>query len=295
MKRTVFFASALMLMTACGSNQQELVIGDPVYVGEKSVVEVSEPGTPNCPTYVVVNNPEVDLAAFPVDAEGFHVLFNGNEKMQGWRGYGKDNIPSRWSVEDGCIKFTGSGGGEAQTGEGGDLLFAHKFKNFILEMEWKVSKGGNSGIFYLAQEIKNANGNYEPMYLSAPECQVLDNVNHPDAMLGKDGNRQSSSLYDMIPAKPQNSNPAEEWNKVRIMVYKGTVVHTQNGENVVEYHLWTPQWTDMLQASKFSAERWPMGFELLNNCGGENHEGYIGIQDHGDNVWYRNIRVKVLE
>ena len=114
-------------------------------------------------------------------------------------------------------------------------------------------------------------------------------------MLGKDGNRQSSSLYDMIPAKPQNSNPAEEWNKVRIMVYKGTVVHTQNDENVVEYHLWTPQWTDMLQASKFSAERWPMGFELLNNCGGENREGYIGIQDHGDNVWYRNIRVKVLE
>ena len=253
------------------------------------------PTTPNCPEYVVVNRPQVKLEDFPMDADGFYVIFNGNEKMQGWRGYGKDNIPSRWSVEDGCIKFTGSGGGEAQTGEGGDLLFAHKFKNFILEMEWKVSKGGNSGIFYLAQEIKNANGNYEPMYLSAPECQVLDNVNHPDAMLGKDGNRQSSSLYDMIPAKPQNSNPAEEWNKVRIMVYKGTVVHTQNDENVVEYHLWTPQWTDMLQASKFSAERWPMGFELLNNCGGENREGYIGIQDHGDNVWYRNIRVKVLE
>jgi hypothetical protein len=244
---------------------------------------------------VVVNNPQVDLAAFPVDAEGFHVIFNGNEKMQGWRGYGKDHIPARWSVEEGCIKFAGSGGGEAQTGEGGDLIFAHKFKNFVLEMEWKVSKGGNSGIFYLAQEVKNAEGKWQPIYISAPECQVLDNVNHPDAMLGKDGNRQSSSLYDMIPAKPQNSNPAEEWNKVRIMVYKGTVVHTQNGENVVEYHLWTPQWTEMLQASKFSAEKWPIGFELLNNCGGENHEGYIGIQDHGDDVWYRNIRVKVLD
>ena len=154
-------------------------------------------------------------------------------------------------------------------------------------------------------------------FQQAPECQVLDNVNHPDAMLGKDGNRQSSSLYDMIPAKPQNSNPAEEWNKVRIMVYKGTVVHTQNGENVVEYHLWTPQWTDMLQASKFSAERWPMGFELLNNCGGENLYTDVTIpniitmvlntditltvlttavvKDHGDDVWYRNIRVKVLE
>ena len=287
MKRTFVFGAALAAMVACGGPKaQELVIGEVTYVGEPTEVAMT-PTTPNCPDYVVVNN--------PVDAEGFHVIFNGNEQMQGWRGYGKDHIPSRWTVEDGCIKFAGSGGGEAQTGEGGDLIFTHKFKNFILEMEWKVSKGGNSGIFYLAQEIKDANGKWQPIYISAPECQVLDNVNHPDAMLGKDGNRQSSSLYDMIPAKPQNSNPAEEWNKVRIMVYKGTVVHTQNGENVVEYHLWTPQWTEMLQASKFSAERWPIGFELLNNCGGENREGYIGIQDHGDDVWYRNIRVKVLE
>jgi len=295
MKKIFVFAAAVAALMACGGPKaQDLVIGEVTYTGETTEVAMT-PVTPNCPEYVVVNKPQVNLEDFPMDSEGFYVIFNGNEKMQGWRGYGKDGIPSRWSVEDGCIKFAGSGGGEAQTGEGGDLMFAHKFKNFILEMEWKVSKGGNSGIFYLAQEIKNAGGNYEPMYLSAPECQVLDNVNHPDAMLGKDGNRQSSSLYDMIPAKPQNANPAEEWNKVRIMVYKGTVVHTQNGENVVEYHLWTPQWTDMLQASKFSAERWPLGFELLNNCGGENREGYIGVQDHGDNVWYRNIRVKVLE
>ena len=295
MKKSFVFGAALAALVACGGPKaQDLVIGEVTYVGEATEVAMT-PTTPNCPDYVVVNNPQVDLAAFPVDAEGFHVIFNGNEKMQGWRGYGKDYIPARWSVEEGCIKFAGSGGGEAQTGEGGDLIFAHKFKNFVLEMEWKVSKGGNSGIFYLAQEVKNAEGKWQPIYISAPECQVLDNVNHPDAMLGKDGNRQSSSLYDMIPAKPQNSNPAEEWNKVRIMVYKGTVVHTQNGENVVEYHLWTPQWTEMLQASKFSAEKWPIGFELLNNCGGENHEGYIGIQDHGDDVWYRNIRVKVLE
>jgi len=124
---------------------------------------------------------------------------------------------------------------------------------------------------------------------------VLDNANHPDAMLGIDGNRQSASLYDMIPAKPQNQKPYGEWNTAKIMVYKGTVVHGQNGANVVEYHLWTPQWTDMLQASKFSQEKWPLAFELLNNCGGENHEGYIGLQDHGDDVWYRNIRVKVLD
>ena len=190
-------------------------------------------------------------------------------------------------------------GGEAQDGDGGDLIFAHKFKNFELEMEWKVSKGGNSGIFYLAQEVtskdKDGNDVLEPIYISAPEYQVLDNDNHPDAKLGKDNNRQSASLYDMIPAVPQNAKPFGEWNKAKIMVYKGTVVHGQNDENVLEYHLWTKQWTDLLQASKFSQDKWPLAFELLNNCGGENHEGFIGMQDHGDDVWFRNIRVKVLD
>ena len=103
-------------------------------------------------------------------------------------------------------------------------------------------KGSNSGILYLAQEVtskdKDGNDVLEPIYISAPEYQILDNANHPDAKLGKDNNRQSASLYDMIPAVPQNSKPFGEWNKAKIMVYKGTVVHGQNDENVLEYHLW---------------------------------------------------------
>ncbi|MFV0392534.1 MAG: DUF1080 domain-containing protein [Paludibacteraceae bacterium] len=250
------------------------------------------------PAFTVVENSQVDLAQFPTDADGYITIFNG-KNFTGWRGYGKDNVPGKWVIEDGAIKFNGSGGGEAQEGEGGDLIFSHKFKNFELELEWKVSKGGNSGIFYLAQEIsttdENGNVRMEPIYISSPEYQVLDNANHPDAKLGKDNNRQSASLYDMIPAVPQNQKPFGEWNKAKIMVYKGTVVHGQNDENVVEYHLWTQQWTDMLQASKFSQEKWPLAFELLNNCGGTNREGYIGLQDHGDDVWYRNIKIKVLD
>lgn len=282
------------VVASCGSKTKapaEIVFEQ----GETVETKVANEGAPE---YIRVDKPQVDLASVPVDKDGYYVLFDG-VTLNGWRGYGKDNVPSRWTVEDGAIKFSGTGTGEGQTGEGGDLIFARKFKNFILELEWKVSKGGNSGIFYLAQEVKtvreDGSEKYEPIYISSPEYQVLDNANHPDALLGVDGNRQSASLYDMIPAKPQNQNPYGEWNKARIMVYKGTVVHGQNDANVVEYHLWTDQWTQMLQASKFSQEKWPLAFELLNNCGGEAHEGYFGLQDHGDDVWYRNIRIKVME
>ncbi len=282
-KALLIIAGAAMILTlaiSCG--------------GKKKAAEPADNGKP---VYTIADGPNIDLSQVPQDKDGYYILFDG-KTFNGWRGYGKDRVPSKWTIEDGCIKFNGTGGGEAQQGDGGDLIFAHKFKNFEFELEWKVSKGANSGIFYLAQEVtteKDGETRYEPIYISCPEYQVLDNENHPDAKLGKDGNRQSASLYDMIPAKPQNSKPFGEWNKAKILVYQGTVVHYQNDENVLEYHLWTQKWTDMLQASKFSEEAWPLAFELLNNCGGENHEGYIGFQDHGDVVWFRNIRLKVLD
>ena len=123
--------------------------------------------------------------------------------------------------------------------------------------------------------------------------QVLDNENHPDAKLGVDGNRRSASLYDILPARPQNAKPFGEWNTGAIRVRKGRVTHFQNGEPVVEYRLWTQDWTDLLNGSKFAQERWPVAFELFNNLGGDAHEGYIGFQDHGDVVYFRNIRIKV--
>lgn len=228
-------------------------------------------------------------AAATTEDEGWVTIFDGTS-MDGWRGYDKTTVPAAWTIEDGALKINGTGAGEAGSKDGGDLIYDKKFGNFELELEWKVSKGGNSGIFYLAQEVPG-----EPIYISAPEYQVLDNENHPDAKLGVDGNRQSASLYDMIPAKPQNAKPFGEWNKAKIMVYKGTVVHYLNDVPVVEYHLWTPQWTELIDKSKFSKDKWPLAYELLINAGGENKEGYIGLQDHGDDVWFRNIRIKELE
>jgi hypothetical protein len=212
---------------------------------------------------------------------GWQLLFDG-ATSNGWRGYNKTEFPSGWQVVDGTLHCVGTGTGEAGAENGGDIIFDKKFKNFHLKVEWKIGTGGNSGIFYLGQEVPEW-----PIWKTAPEMQVLDNANHPDAMLGKDGNRQAGSLYDLIPAKPQNSKPAGEWNTAEIICYKGTVVHKQNGETVLEYHLWTDDWKNMVANSKFP--------ELNPDWANVAAEGYIAFQDHGDDVWYRNVKIKELK
>lgn len=297
MKKVIYYALSCLFLSSmlisCGGEKKK------AENNENTEVEAETKSTESkAPEYKILDNPQVNLSDYKGDKDGYIVLFDGKD-MKGWRGYGKDHVPKKWTIDDSAIRFNGTGGGEAQDNDGGDLIFAHKFNNFELELEYKVAKGSNSGIFILAQEVeskdpKTGEMRLEPIYISSPEAQVLDDANHPDAKLGKNNNRMSMSLYDMIPAKPQNAKPFGQWNKAKIMVYKGTVIYGQNDENVVEYHLWTPQWTEMLQASKFSQDKWPLAFELLNNVGGDKREGYIGLQDHGDDVWFRNIRVKVL-
>jgi len=211
--------------------------------------------------------------------EGYVPLFDG-KTTNGWRGYGGDKFPEKgWVIEDGTLHVLGSGKGEA--GGGGDIITVKKYKNFELSLEWKVSEGGNSGIFYLAQEKPD-----QPIWKSAPEMQILDNERHPDAKLGVAGNRAAGSLYDLIPGDMKVVKPAGEWNHVKVMVYKGTVVHWMNGKNVLEYHLWTSDWKEMVGKSKF--KDYP---DFVNPA----EEGYIGLQDHGDDVWFRNIKIKELE
>jgi hypothetical protein len=215
------------------------------------------------------------------DTEGWEILFDGTSTDK-WKSYCGDGFPSGgWVIEDGALKVLGSGRGEA--GSGGDIITREKYGNFELSLEWKVSEGGNSGIFYLAQE--KCGENRQPIWQSAPEMQILDNERHLDARLGVDGNRQAGSLYDLIPAKPQNARPAGQWNQASVIVYRGTVVHNQNGQNVLEYHLWTDKWNDMVKNSKFAEHP-----DFVKPA----EEGHIGLQDHGDDVWFRNIRIKRL-
>jgi len=295
MKKVSYFLSVVLAgaLVACGGGSKELACPNESvpYVVKTTENVVPADSVKNTPGYTILDKSQVDLSAFPKDADGAIILFCG-KSLYGWRGYNMDTVPARWSIDSCALKILGNGLGEAQSKDGGDLIFAHKFKNFKLTFDWKVSKGANSGVFILAQEIKG-----EPIYISSPEYQILDNVNHADAKAGENGNRQSASLYDMIPANPQNSKPFGEWNTGAIEVYQGSVFYYQNGKKVVEYHLWTPQWTKMLQNSKFKegSTDFPLAFGLLNNCGGDNHEGYIGFQDHGSDVWFKNIKIKITD
>jgi len=207
--------------------------------------------------------------------EGWKLLFDG-ETTDGWRGYNRDSFPEKgWQVSDGMLSVLSGGGG-------GDIITEEVYGDFILKLEWRVEKGGNSGIFYHALEQPE-----EAIYWSAPEIQILDNEHHPDANQGENGNRQATSLYDLIPAKPQNANPFGEWNRIRIVVRDNGahVEHWMNGEKVVEYERWTDEWYEMVRNSKFNSHP-----EF-----GAAHEGYIGLQDHGNRVDFRNLKIRELD
>ncbi len=255
-------ASVLLSATACNSGTKKAEEA----TDEKSA-QVEEPAADNT------------LTAAEKEA-GWVLLFNG-ETPEGWRGVNKDHFPTGWQVVDGTLMCKGSGEGEAGAEDGGDILYDQKFKNFQLKLEWKISEGGNSGIFYLGEEVEDW-----PIYKTAPVFFFFFFFRHPDAMLGKDGNRMAGSLYDLIPAKPQNAKPAGEWNSVEIICYQGTVVHKQNGEVVVEYHLWTDDWNALVADSKFPG--------LNEDWANVPKEGYIALQDHGNDVWFKNIKIKEM-
>ncbi|MEI6138908.1 MAG: DUF1080 domain-containing protein [Mariniphaga sp.] len=215
-------------------------------------------------------------------AQGWELLFNGTDST-GWRGYNKGNFPVAWCIENGTLRCKNQESrGEAGKADGGDIVYSKKiYSNFDLRLEWKISEAGNSGIFYLGREVPGW-----PIYKSALEMQILDNEKNDDASRGKDGNRKAGSLYDLIPANPQNTKPAGNWNSVEIIVLEGKVAHRQNGKTVLEYELWTPAWKALVENSKFPG----MNPEWENIA----KEGVIGLQDHGNDVWFRNIKIREL-
>ncbi len=197
-------------------------------------------------------------------------LFNG-KTLDGWHSYLQEKVNPQWTVENGVIALTGKGGK--------DLLTDQLFENFELELEWKISEGGNSGVMFHVHE--------DPKYKSAdvtgPEMQVLDNERHPNAKQGP--KRTAGSLFDMVaPADPGVYKPAGQWNKIRIVVSRKHVQYYMNGKKIVEYVIDSPEWVEMLEKSKYKG--WE-GYARYD-------KGAIALQDHGDKVWFKNIRIKTL-
>jgi hypothetical protein len=209
---------------------------------------------------------------------GWTLLFNGKD-FTGWRQCNGTAMPANWIIEDNAMKvFTGAGK-KPGSGSNGDIIYAvKKFKNFELSIDWRTSEMGNSGIFYYVREVPG-----QPIYYAAPEVQVLDNVKATDNKLAS---HLAGSLYDMLAADPKTVKPAGEWNNIVIKIVDGKVTHVQNGVKVCEYELWTPKWDEMVANSKFKT--FP-GFTE-----GIAKEGYIGLQDHGYPIWFRNIKIREL-
>jgi len=209
---------------------------------------------------------------------GWVLLFNGKD-FTGWRQYNEAAMPKNWEIEDNAMKvFLGEGRAEGQ-GANGDIIYGEKkFKNFELSIDWKASKMANSGIFYNVREIPG-----RPIYYAAPEIQILDN---DDATDNRIASHLAGSLYDMIAADPKTVNPAGQWNTIVVKVQNGKVTHTQNGVKVVEYTLWTPEWDELVENSKFK--------DFPGFIEGISEEGFIGLQDHGYTVWFRNIKIREL-
>ncbi|MCC6288042.1 MAG: DUF1080 domain-containing protein [Chitinophagaceae bacterium] len=203
---------------------------------------------------------------------GWKLLFDG-ATTNGWHSYGKTALGEAWNVQDGTLHLGQHEGEEA----GGDATTADEYGDFELKLDWKISPNGNSGVIFLVNESPE----YERSYLTGPEMQVLDNNGHPDAKIIK---HRAGDLYDLITSKPENVKPAGEWNSITIKLKNGKLELWQNGANVVSTTIGDEAWNTLVAGSKFKNMA---AFAKAK-------QGHIVLQDHGNEVWYKNIKIRKL-
>jgi len=207
------------------------------------------------------------------DSKGFTKLFDGTTTT-GWHTYGKTTVGNKWRVEDGALHFDAKVQGDG----GGDLVTDKEYTNFHLKIDWKVAPNSNSGIIYYVHDDK---AKYGATYSTGLEMQVLDNDGHPDGKIPK---HRAGDLYDIIKSSTEPVKPVGQWNTAEVICKDGKLEHYLNGVKVVSTTLWYDNWKALVAGSKFADyENW-----------GTFKSGKIALQDHGDDVWYRNIMIKEL-
>jgi hypothetical protein len=201
---------------------------------------------------------------------GWTLLFDGST-LSGWRGYKRgDAASTRWKVQDGMLTVDPSDGKDTRGAL--DLITTDTYDNFELTLEWRVAQAGNSGVKYFVLEDRDT--------AIGHEYQIIDDERHPDAKVGP--KRQTSAFYDVLAASNRPLKPAGEFNASRIVVRGKTVEHWLNGTKVLQYQLETPELQSAIDQSKFK------GIERF----GKLQKGHILLQDHGDRVWYRNVKIR---
>lgn len=217
--------------------------------------------------------PQDEIVPHDTAAE-WTVLFNGKD-LTGWRSYGEESAGSAWIVEGDALVLDVDDSTTVMTG--GDLITDGQYENFELELEWKISVGGNSGIFFGVQEIAGQDVAYE----TGIEMQILDDDNHID---GEVPETSAGSCYALYAAAEDVVRPVGEYNKVRLIVRDANVEHWLNDQKIVEYTIGSDDWSDRVAASKFADWEHFARFR----------KGHIALQDHTDRVWFRNIRIREL-
>ena len=197
---------------------------------------------------------------------GWQPLFDG-KTTNGWRAFNKPaGTPTGWVVEDGVLTTPGGQG---------DIITTGQYENFELDLEWKIAPKGNSGIFFRVVD----DGRHQRTYETGPEYQLIDDEGYPAAL--KDVQKTAAN-YDLQPVGKKAAKPAGQWNRTRLVVEDGRVQHWLNGTKVVEYEIGSEAWQRQVQASKFA--------QLPGYA--QTPRGHIALQDHGDRVWFRNVRIR---
>jgi hypothetical protein len=208
--------------------------------------------------------------------EGFQLLFDG-KTTAGWHTYGRDAVGQAWKVVDGALYFDTTRTGRRIQG-GGDMTTNKEYENFHLKLEWKAAPGTNSGIIFLVHEDTSK---YKATYATGPEMQIIDNNGHADAKINK---HRAADLYDLMASSKEVANPVGEWNLAEIKLDNGKLDLYLNNTHVVSTTMWDDNWKTLVANSKF--KNWA-GFAQYK-------KGKIALQDHGNTVWFRNIRIKEL-
>jgi hypothetical protein len=206
-------------------------------------------------------------------ADGWVPLFDG-KSTAGWHTYGKTGVGSAWKAENGVLHFDAAAKKAGATG--GDIVTEQEFDNFHLKLEWKLAPGGNSGVIFYSKEDPQ----YPYMWHTGPEMQILDNNAHSDAKIHK---HRAGDLYDLIASK-EVVKPVGEWNLAEIVANNGKLEFYLNGQQTLSTTMWDDNWRQLIAGSKFKDMA---AFGTIRN-------GKIGLQDHGDEVWFRNIVIKRL-